>query len=68
MVIHRTWSRSSTESHVTVVTVDRCQDRYRSRVGFNPFREQNRSAADIAAMVIALIAIVAVVGWAIFSG
>jgi hypothetical protein len=68
MVIHRTWPRSSTESHVTAVTVDRCQGRYRSRVGFNPFREQDKSAADIAAMVIALIAILAVVAWAIFSG
>jgi hypothetical protein len=37
-------------------------------VGFNPFREHDKSAADIAAMVIALIAIVAVVAWAIFSG
>jgi flagellar biogenesis protein FliO len=37
-------------------------------VGFNPFREHNNSAADIAAMVVALIAILAVVAWAIFSG
>jgi len=51
-----------------VVTLDRSQGRYRSRVGFNPFREQDKSAADIAAVVVALIAILAVVAWAIFSG
>jgi hypothetical protein len=50
------------------LTVDRRQGRYRSLVGFNPFREQNKSAADIAAMVIALVAILAVLAWAIFSG
>ncbi|HLF60859.1 MAG TPA: hypothetical protein VI980_06755, partial [Acidimicrobiia bacterium] len=59
---------SSTESQVTVVTLDRSRGRYRSRVGFNPFREQDKSAADIAAVVVALIAIIAVVAWAIFSG
>jgi hypothetical protein len=37
-------------------------------VGFNPFRDQEKKAADIAAMVVALIAILAVVAWAIFSG
>jgi hypothetical protein len=37
-------------------------------VGFNPFRDHERSVADIAAMVVALIAILAVVAWAIFSG
>lgn len=37
-------------------------------MGFNPFREHNRSAFDIVVMVIALIAIVAVTGWALFSG
>ena len=51
-----------------MVTLDRSQGRYRSRVGFNPFREQDKSAADIAAVVVALIAIIAVVAWAIFSG
>jgi hypothetical protein len=37
-------------------------------VGFNPFRDHERSVADIMAMVVALIAILAVVAWAIFSG
>ncbi len=37
-------------------------------VGFNPFRDHDKDAADIAAMVIALVAILAVVAWAIFSG
>jgi hypothetical protein len=37
-------------------------------MGFNPFRDHDRSAADIAAMVIAFIAILAVLAWAIFSG
>jgi hypothetical protein len=37
-------------------------------MGFNPFRDHDRSAADIAAMVIALLAILGVLAWAIFSG
>jgi hypothetical protein len=37
-------------------------------MGFNPFRDHERSAADIAAMVLAVLAIVAVLAWAIFSG
>jgi len=37
-------------------------------MGFNPFRDHEKSAADIVAMVIALVAIVAVLAWAIFSG
>lgn len=37
-------------------------------MGFNPFRDHEKSAADIAAMVIALVAILAVLAWAIFSG
>jgi hypothetical protein len=37
-------------------------------MGFNPFRDHERSAADIAAMVLAVLAILAVLAWAIFSG
>jgi hypothetical protein len=37
-------------------------------MGFNPFRDHEKSAADIAAMVIALVAILTVLAWAIFSG
>jgi hypothetical protein len=37
-------------------------------MGFNPFRDHDRSSADIAAMVIAFLAILAVLAWAIFSG
>lgn len=37
-------------------------------MGFNPFRDHEKSAADIAAMVIALGAIFAVLAWAIFWG
>jgi hypothetical protein len=37
-------------------------------VGFNPFREHNRTTTDIVIVVIGFIAIFAVVGWAIFSG
>ena len=50
------------------MTVDLDCGRYRSSVGFNPFREHNRTAADIVIVVITLLAILAVVGWAIFSG
>lgn len=37
-------------------------------MGFNPFRDHDKDAVDIAAMVIALAAILAVLAWAIFSG
>jgi hypothetical protein len=37
-------------------------------VGFNPFREHDRSAADIVMVVLALVATILVIGWAIFSG
>jgi hypothetical protein len=37
-------------------------------VGFNPFREHDRSALDIVLVVITLLAIVAVISWAIFGG
>jgi len=37
-------------------------------MGFNPFRDHEKDVADIVAMVIAFVAILAVVAWAIFSG
>jgi hypothetical protein len=37
-------------------------------MGFNPFRDHDRSAADVAAMVIALLVILGLLAWAIFSG
>jgi hypothetical protein len=37
-------------------------------VGFNPFREQERSAIDIVMLVVAILATLAVIAWAIFSG
>lgn len=37
-------------------------------MGFNPFRDHERSIADIVAMALALVAILAVLAWAIFSG
>ncbi len=37
-------------------------------MGFNPFRDHERSMVDIVAMVIAFVAIFAVLAWAIFSG
>lgn len=37
-------------------------------MGFNPFRPQTRTALDIAMVVIAIAATVAVVVWALFSG
>ena len=36
-------------------------------MGFNPFRDQDRTAYDIAIVVIFLIIIAAVVGWALFG-
>ncbi len=37
-------------------------------MGFNPFRDHEKDVADIVAMVVTLVAILAVVAWAIFSG
>jgi hypothetical protein len=37
-------------------------------VGFNPFREHEKSALDIAMVVVAILAMLAVIAWAIFSG
>jgi hypothetical protein len=37
-------------------------------VGFNPFREHEKTALDIAMVVIAVLATVAVIAWAILSG
>jgi hypothetical protein len=37
-------------------------------VGFNPFREHEKSALDIVLVVLALLATLAVLAWAIFSG
>jgi hypothetical protein len=36
-------------------------------VGFNPFREQEKSALDIVIVVIAVLSTLAVIAWAIFS-
>jgi hypothetical protein len=37
-------------------------------VGFNPFREHDKSPIDIVMVVLALLATAAVIAWAIFSG
>jgi hypothetical protein len=37
-------------------------------MGFNPFREHNRTPADIVMVVLAVAATLLVIGWAIFSG
>jgi hypothetical protein len=50
------------------VTVDPSSRRYRSRVGFNPFRDHEKSKGDILMVVIAVLATLAVIAWAIFSG
>jgi hypothetical protein len=36
-------------------------------VGFNPFRTQEKSALDIVVVVIAVLATLGVIAWAIFS-
>jgi hypothetical protein len=36
-------------------------------VGFNPFREHDKSALDIAMVVFAVLATLAVIAWAIFG-
>lgn len=68
MVIVRIRSALSTVSHVTPLTVDTTPSRYCLGVGFNPFREHEKSALDIAMVVITFLAIVGVVGWALFAG
>jgi hypothetical protein len=37
-------------------------------VGFNPFREHQKTAFDIAMLVFAVLAVLAVIAWAIFAG
>jgi hypothetical protein len=37
-------------------------------VGFNPFREHERSAVDIVMVVLAVLATLGVIAWAVFSG
>jgi len=37
-------------------------------MGFNPFRDHERSTADLVVMIVALVATFAVLAWAIFSG
>ena len=37
-------------------------------VGFNPFRDQDKKPGDVAMLTIGMLAIVAVLVWAIFSG
>jgi hypothetical protein len=37
-------------------------------VGFNPFREHEKSILDIVMVVLALLATIAVIAWALFSG
>jgi hypothetical protein len=37
-------------------------------VGFNPFREHKKTAMDIVMVVIAVLAMAAVIAWAIFAG
>jgi hypothetical protein len=36
-------------------------------MGFNPFREHEKSAIDIAIVVVAVLAVLAVIAWAIFG-
>jgi hypothetical protein len=36
-------------------------------VGFNPFRENQKTGFDIAMVVLAIVATLAIVAWAIFS-
>ena len=36
-------------------------------MGFNPFREQERSVVDIVMVVLAVLATLAVIAWALFA-
>lgn len=49
------------------MTVDRTTSGYRRVMGFNPFREQERSVLDIVMVVLALLATVAVILWAVLG-
>lgn len=41
---------------------------YRSPMGFNPFREERHSRFDVAMVVAAIVATLALVVWALFGG
>jgi hypothetical protein len=36
-------------------------------VGFNPFREQNKTVFDIFMVVVAILAMLSLIAWAVFS-
>jgi hypothetical protein len=36
-------------------------------VGFNPFREQDKSIVDVVLIVLTVVVIIAVIAWALFS-
>lgn len=40
---------------------------YRLGVGFNPFREHNKTAFDVVMVAVAIGAMLALIAWAIFS-
>lgn len=40
---------------------------YRLDVGFNPFREHDKSTFDVVMVVLALLATIAVIAWAVSS-
>lgn len=40
---------------------------YRHGVGFNPFREHEKSVLDIAMVIVAILATLLVIAWAIFG-
>lgn len=55
-------------SQSTHKTVDKSAARYRLTMGFNPFRDHERSKVDLLMMVLAIGAAIGLVLWAIFSG
>jgi hypothetical protein len=42
-------------------------DGYRRGVGFNPFREHEKTTLDVVIVVFAVVAILAVIAWAVLS-
>jgi len=50
------------------MTVDTPERRYGSTMGFNPFREQDKTVLDLVLVVVTVAVAVALVLWAMFSG
>lgn len=66
--VRRIGPSSCVLSHLHLIdTAQRTDLGYRFRMGFNPFRGHQRSATDTALVVVAVVATIAVIVWALLA-